>query len=573
MAPLGARRHGRLSGADDAHLLAGRSLKPLLTFLASAALLAGACGTAPRLERPSTDIEEERFREALATLASAEFQGRRPGTEGEAKTVAWLSDQFRRLKLKPLSGDSYLQPVPMIEFTPAAVPTLRLRGSGGVHELLFRRDMVVWSRRDAPAVSLAGSELVFAGFGVVAPELARDDYAGLDVHGRTVLLLAGEAAPVALLAPGQRARQPGYYARSGYKIDEAMRHGAAGVLLLHDPQASGFSWERIVAESAGVHLDRVPDSAAEAHPAIEGWLSADAGQALFAAAGVDYPALRAAASGRQFHGMPLGLAVDAEVRQAARRFQSSNVIGLLPGSRHKDEYIVYTAHWDHFGVQETPTGSVPYPGAIDNASGVAGLLQIARSFTRSLPAPGRSIVFIATTGGEADLAGSAWYVAHPPYPLADTVADLNLDTLHIGGPTRDVSLFGLGQSELDERVRSVAALQGREVHADEDLRSGSFYDSDAFSFAAHGVPTLYAIGGNDDAARGPGWGRDVRRDYLLNRYHRPGDVYDPDWDLRGTVEDLGLYYRVGLSLAQGGRFPNWYRTSEFRDAGGQDRGN
>ena len=544
----------------------------LLTVLAAAALLAGACGTGPRLERPSTDIDEERYREAFATLASADFQGRRPGTDGEAKTVAWLSAQFRRLKLKGVSGDSYLQSVPMIEFTPLGAPSLSLRSSGGGRELAFRQDMVIWSRREAPVAALAGSQLVFAGFGIVAPELERNDYAGLAVDGRTVLVLAGEPPPGALLAPGQRARQPGYYARPGYKIEEALRHGAGAVLVLHDPQLTGIPWERIVAEAAGVRLDPAPEASADAQPAIEGWLSADAGRALLAAAGVDYPAILAAAAGRAFRGMPLSVTVDANLRHAPRRFLSSNVIGVLPGARHKDEYIVYTAHWDHLGIQETPAGSVLYPGAIDNASGVAGLVQIARSFTRSMPAPGRTIVFIATTGAGAGLAGSAWYVSHPLFPLADTVADLNLDTLHIGGPTRDVSVFGLGQSELDDYVRSAAALQGREVHADEDLRSGSFYASDDFSFAAHGVPAFYAIGVIDDAARGPGWGRDVRRDYLLNRYQRPGDVYDPDWDLRGTVDDLRLYYRIGLSLAHGARFPNWYRSSEFRDAGDQDRG-
>ena len=249
------------------------------------------------------------------------------------------------------------------------------------------------------------------------------------------------------------------------------------------------------------------------------------------------------------------------------------VIGVLPGSRHRDEYVAYSAHWDSFGVQPGPAGSELYPGAIDNASGVAGLLQLARLFTRSRVAPGRSIIFMALTGGEANLAGSAWYVDHPAFPLAETVADLNLDTLHIGGPTRDVTVFGLGQSELDGYLRSSATLQGREVHADDDPRSGTFYASDSFSFASHGVPSLYAIGGSDDAARGPGWGRDMRRDYLLNRHHRPADGVDPDWDLRGTVDDLRLYYRVGSSLAQGGGFPNWYRSSEFREAGAQDRGN
>lgn len=544
----------------------------LALLLVAVALLAGACGTPPRTERPVNDIDEDRYRDQLGTLASAEFAGRRPGTDGEARTVAYLSEQFRRLKLKPLSGDSYLQAVPLVEFTPAARPSLQVTGPSGVRALAFPADMVLWSRREEPVVSLVASGVVFAGFGVTAPELGHDDYAGIDVRGRTVVVLSGEPDLADGAGMPARSHLPGYYARPGYKAAEAARRGASALLILYQPLAAGRSWEQLVAESGGVRVDRSPEATAAPRLAVEGWLSADAGRALFAAAGVDYPAALAAAAGAGFHAQPLPVQVDAQLAHTARRFTSSNVIGVLPGSRHRDEYVAYTAHWDSLGVQPGPAGDVVYPGAVDNASGVAGLLQIARLFTRSYPQPARSIIFIALTGGEANLAGSAWYVDHPPFPLADTVADLNLDTLRIGGPTRDLVLFGAGQSELDGYLRGSATLQGREVHPDEDPRGGTFYASDSVSFATHGVPSLYAIGGNDDAARGPGWGRDARRDYLLNRRHRPTDTADPEWDLRGTVVDLRLYYRVGMNLAQGGRFPNWYRGSEFRDAAGTDRG-
>jgi Zn-dependent M28 family amino/carboxypeptidase len=521
----------------------------------------------------SSDIDEEAFRDQFSTLASDEFEGRRPGTAGEARTVAYLVAEFRRLKLKPLSGDSYLQSVPLVEFTPDAAPSLSISGPGGVRALDFGREMVIWSRREQPQVDLQGSALVFAGYGIVAPEYGRDDYANLDVQGKTVVVLAGDPGNPAERSPLIRGHMAGYYGRAALKIEEAARRGASGVLLIHDPQATLIGWDVVVSDGSGPHLDRVRSDANTGRAAVEGWLSADAGRALFAAAGLDYAASLATAAGSGFRGMPFGLRADAQIRQSVRHFTSSNVIGVLPGGQRHDEYIIYSAHWDHLGRRATAAGTAVFPGAIDNASGVAGLLQLARSFTRTYPAPGRSIVFIALTGGESNLAGSGFYVDNPVFPLQDTVADLNLDTLHIGGPTRDVIVFGSGQSEIEGYVRNAATLQGRELREDPDPPSGTFYRSDEFSFAARGVPALYAIGGTDDAARGPQWGAAQRADYYQHRYHRPGDAYSPDWDLRGTVDDLRLYYRVGLTLAHGGRFPNWYHNSEFRNAAAQDRGN
>jgi Zn-dependent M28 family amino/carboxypeptidase len=539
-----------------------------------ASLLLAACAPARRMAPPSTDIDEDAYRKQLSTLASAEFEGRRPGTDGETRTVAYLVAEFRRLKLKPVSGDSYLQSVPMIEFTPDTAPALSMSGRGPVITLSAGRDMVIRSSREQAQVNLQGSDLVFAGYGIAAPEYGRDDFAGLDLHGKTVIVFSGDPGPLRTSppAPALKLHMPGYFGRADYKIEEAARRGASGVLLIHDADATGMSWDAINNEAGGPHLQRVRPDGAPPRPELEGWLSADAGRALFAAAGLDFEASRAAAAAGGFKAMALGLRADAMIRQSIRRFTSANVIGVLPGARYKAEYIIYTAHWDQLGVRTTPTRTAVFAGAVDNASGVAGLLQVARSFSRTMPKPGRSIVFIATTGGEATLAGSAYYVENPLFALQDTVADLNLDTLHIGGPTRDVTVFGFGQSELEGYVRSAAALQGRELHADPDPKLGTFYRSDNFSFAAHGVPALYAIGGTDDAARGPQWGRSQLEDYVHHRYHRPDDVYSPDWDLRGTADDLRLYYRIGLMLAQGGRYPNWNRSSEFREGNAQDRG-
>ncbi len=537
-----------------------------------ATVLAVACTPTRRVPPPSVDIDEDGYRNQLSTLASAEFQGRRPGTEGEARTVAYLVAEFRRLNLKPISGDSYLQSVPMIEFTPDTPASLSVSGHGPTIALTAGRDVILWSNREQAQVSLQSSELVFVGYGIVASEYGRDDYANLDVHGKTVIVLSGDPGPPAQQAPALKSHLQGFYGRAAYKFDEAARRGASAVLLIHDLNATGMPWDAIVGESGGPHLDRDRGGGTEVRAAVQGWLSGDAARALFAAAGLDYSASLSAAAGSGFRAIPFGLHADATIRQSIRHFTSSNVVGLLPGRTLHNEYILYSAHWDQQGERKTAAGTAIYSGAIDNASGAAGLLQLARSFARTLPRPNRSIVFLATTGGEASLAGSTYYTDNPVYALQDTVADLNLDTLHIGGPTRDVTVFGFGQSELEANLRAAAALQGRELHADPDPKLGRFYRSDNFSFAAHGVPALYPMGGTDDAARGPEWGRLELEDYYQHRYQRPEDVYVPDWDLRGTADDLRLYYRIGLMLAQGGRFPNWFRNSEFRDSNGQDRG-
>jgi len=530
-----------------------------------ATVLAVACTPTRRTPPPSADIDEDGYRNQLSTLASAEFQGRRPGTDGEARTVAYLVAEFRRLNLKPISGDSYLQSVPMIEFTPEAPALLSVSGRGPTIVLGPGRNAIIWSSREQAQVSLQGSELVFAGYGIVAAEYGRDDYASLDVHGKTVVVLSGDPGPPAQQPPAFKAHLQGFYGRATYKIEEAGKRGASAVLLIHDPLATGSPWDAIVDEYGGAHMERDRSGGTAVRAAVQGWLSADAARALFAAAGLDYNASLAAAAGSGFRAIPFGLRADATIRQSIRHFTSSNVIGLLPGRQFKNEYIVFSAHWDQLGER--------FSGAIDNASGTAGLLQIARSFSRTIPRPNRSIVFLATTGGEANLAGSSYYTDNPLFALQDTVADLNLDTLHIGGPTRDVTVFGFGQSELEANLRGAAALQGRELHADPDPQLGRFYLSDNFSFAAHGVPALYAIGGTDDSARGAEWGRLQLEDYYQHRYHRRGDVFVPEWDLRGTADDLRLYYRIGLMLAQGGRYPNWFRSSEFRGGNSQDRGN
>jgi len=525
-------------------------------------LMLAAC-SGQRTPPPSAEIDETGYRDAVRVLASDEFEGRAPGTPGEDKTVAYLVGQFRKFGLKPGNGESYLQSVPMVEIRAGSDAALVVSGRGATKSLEYAKDMVIWTGREAPEAALQRSGLTFVGFGIVAPEYEWNDYAHVDVHGRTVVVMVND--------PGYGSRDPKvfkgnaetYYGRWIYKVEEAARQGAAGVLLIHDTGAAGCPWSAVVNGLTGLHLA----TAAGGSPggvAIAGWLSGGAARALFAQAGIDYEASTAAAARPGFTPIDLGLAADAKVNNTLRRFSSSNVIAVLPGARRKREYVIYSAHWDHLGRQPVEAGGAIFNGAVDNASGVAGLLMLAQSFSRTQPPPDRSIVFIAFTGEEAGLLGSGYYIDNPVYPMRQTAAALNLDQMHIGGPTRDVMIVGYGNSDLEENLREAALQQGREVHPDPNPELGLYYRSDQLSFARGGIPALYAKAGLDDSARGPAWGRAQLEDYLAHRYRQTADKYSADWDVRGAAEDLRLYYDVGNRLARSRRFPRWYPNSEFR---------
>ena len=532
--------------------------------LASAGLLLSACaGSDRKIPPPSTDIDEAVYRDHVRVLASDDFEGRKPGTPGEEKTVAYLVEQFRKLGLKPGNGESFLQQVPMIENLAGADASLSVAGRSGTLKLAYGKEMVIWSRRNSPQAELRGSELVFAGYGVVAPEYAWNDYADVDVRGKTVLVLVND--------PGYGSKDPKvfrggsmtYYGRWAYKVEEAARHGAAGVLLIHDGDSTGYGWSVVQSTWTGAQLALSgADDAGRA--AIEGWIQKDAARALFAAAGLDFEATAAAAAHPGFKPIPMGLKVDAALHNSVRPINSANVIAQLPGRGRHGEYVVFSAHWDHLGRDPARPGHNIFNGAIDNASGVAGLLTLAQSFVRTKPAADRTIVFLALTAGDAGLLGSEYYADNPIFSLRTTAAVLNLDRLHIGGPTRDVTVFGAGNTDLEEYARAAALLQGREVTPEPEPQWGLYFESDNFSFAQAGVPSLYAKGGLDDSARGPAWGRTQRDEYVAHRYRQPSDQYSPGWDVRGALEDLTLYYDVGNRVARTRRFPRWYPNSEFR---------
>jgi Zn-dependent M28 family amino/carboxypeptidase len=540
-----------------------RRLKHLLAVLAFAALVLPGCSLRPKEPPPSTDIDDTVFGDHVRVLASDDFMGRKPGTPGEDKTVSYLVEKFHKLGLKPGNGKSYVQQVPLVEITASADATLSATGPSGARNLVFGKDMVIWTKRAVPEIQVSRSEVVFVGYGIVAPEYSWNDYANIDVHGKTVMVLAND--------PGYASKDPAVfkgsamsnYGRLAYKVEEAARQGAQGVLIIHDGQAMGYGWSVIQATWTGAQFELAAADGNAGRAAFEGWIQIDAARTLFSRAGLDFTRLAVAAAFPGFKAVPTGMTVDATIHNAIRAFNSQNVIALWPG-RKRSEYVMFASHWDSLGVDAAMPGHNIFNGAVDNATGVAGLLSIAQSFVRTDPKPDRSIAFLATTAAEPGLLGSQYYVDNPILPLRQTAAVINVDTLLNGGRTRDVSILGFGNSDLDETARVEALLQGRETHPDPSPQLGWYFLSDSYSFARRGVPVLFLRAGIDSSARGPAWGKAQIEDYFAHRYRQVSDQYSSDWDVSGAVVDLMLDYHVGLRIANSRRFPRWYPNSEFR---------
>jgi Zn-dependent M28 family amino/carboxypeptidase len=538
-------------------------VKRFLLVLTIAGLLPG-CSFRPKEPPPSTDIDDTAYGDHVRVLASDDFQGRKPGTPGEDKTVSYLIENFHKLGLKPGNGASYVQQVPLVQITASADATLTVSGAGGSRTLVFGKDMVIWTKRAVPEISLAHSEMIFVGYGIVAPEYAWNDYANLDVHGKTVVVLAND--------PGYASKDPTVfkgnamtgYGRDAYKVEEAARQGALGVLLIHDAAAMGYGWNAVQATWSGAQFELQAADGNAGRAAIEGWLQNDAARALFKAAAIDFDRTAKAAAFPGFKAVPLGLRADATIHNAIRTFNSQNVLAVWPG-RKSHEYVLYTAHWDSLGVDAARSGHTIFNGAVDNATGLAGLLSLAQSFKRTIdPKPDRSIAFLATTAAQPDPLGSQYYVENPILPLRETLAVINIDILINGGRTRDVSILGFGNSDLDEAVRAEALLQGRDARPDPNPQFGLYFRSDSYSFAHRGVPVIYTQAGIDSAARGPVWGKAAIEDYFARRFRQPSDQYAADWDVGGAVTDLNLDYQLGIRIASSRRFPRWNPNSEFR---------
>ena len=518
----------------------------------------------PRVAASESAEIEAMLHQHIAVLASDEFEGRAPATPGEEKTINYLRSEFEALGIGPGNGDSYFQSVSVTEITTASDAVLTFSGSNYDAKLEYATEMMVGSQQQIPTTSISDSELVFVGYGVVAPERNWNDYAGIDVVGKTVVILVND--------PGYATQDPEvfngnamtYYGRWTYKYEEAARQGAAGALIVHKTGPAGYGWEVVSGSWSGPQIGLQADNLNSDKNDIEGWLTLDSAEALFAGAGLNYQQLKATAAQPGFSAVPLGdVTASVAIQNSVRTSLSQNVIAMIPGTDRAQETIIYTAHWDHLGVNPEIPGDNIYNGAADNATGTAALLAMAKMHADAGPAP-RSIVFLAVTAEESGLLGSRWYAEHPVFPLATTVANINIDVLNTYGPMHDIVVVGNGSSELEAYLEEAATAQGRHLVEEPNPERGYYYRSDHFNFAKAGVPALYAESGEDSVEFGSQWGAEQAQDYNENRYHAPSDEYDPSWNLEGAAQDILLYFDVASKLSRESRFPNWLEGNEFK---------
>jgi Zn-dependent M28 family amino/carboxypeptidase len=509
-------------------------------------------------------ISVETVKEVTRTLSEDSFDGRAPTTPGEDKTVAYIADRFAKVGLKPGNGASWYQDVPMVETTTDPAVTLHVTGGKGALDFAYKTDMVIGTRQNRDTVDVADSDIVFVGYGINAPEQGWNDYAGLDVSGKTVIVLVNDPDWQTKDLKGSfSGRAMTYYGRWTYKFEEAARQGAAAVFIVHDTEPAAYPFGVVVSSWTGPQLTLAAADDGAAQSKAIGWLTNDAARRLIASAGKDLDQLTAAAKVKGFKAVPLGLKASVSLKNTIRRQASKNVVGVLPGKTRPNEYVLYTAHWDHLGRCEAEDGDDICNGALDNASGIGGLVALAEAQAKA-GAADRSILFLAVTAEESGLLGSQYYAEHPLHPLRDTVGGVNMDVLKVYGRTRDLVVTGPGKNELDAYVRRAAAAQGRTIALEPTPEKGSYYRSDHFSFAKLGVPMLAAKSGIDLVNGGSAAGAAAEADYVAKRYHKPGDEYDPKWDWSGAMQDLQLYYTIGRELADSDAWPNWMPKDEFR---------
>ncbi|PZR29546.1 MAG: peptidase M28 [Citrobacter freundii] len=513
------------------------------------------------------------LKKAIAVLASDEFQGRKPFTEGETKTIDFLKAQFASAGLEPGNANSYIQDVPMVRITTTAAPSMSVEGPKGKFNLKGFNDYVIWTDKTDSSVSLDKSELVFAGYGVVAPEYNWNDYEGLDVKGKVVLVLVNDPGYNAHDSSLFKGSTMTYYGRWTYKFEEAARQGAKGCLIVHNTQAASYPFTVVQNNWNASRLRLDNRGKKETLCDVIGWVSAPAAKQLLAAAGKD-STLLATADKKGFKGESLGLKLSTTIKVVTNYNMSHNVIGKITGSKHPDEYIIYSAHWDHLGIgKPDETGDSIYNGALDNASATAGLLELARAFKSLKTKPERTVVFLAVTAEEQGLWGSAYYAQNPVYPTAKTLADINMDGLNSYGKTKDIIVIGRDQNQLEDYLSDEAKKMDRVISYETHPEAGYYYRSDHFNFAKVGIPALYTESGIDVIGKGKEFGEGKKDEYTEKNYHRPSDEYTPEkWVLDGAIDDLKLFFQVGKKLASDEKWPEWKTGSEFKAIRDKDLG-
>ncbi len=521
---------------------------------------------------PAASIDAKVLLDRIKILSSDEYEGRAPGTKGEDLTVTYLEDEFKKLGLKPGNTDgTYIQKVPLVGIT--ATNSQPLTVTKGTQKQTFKwaDEVVAWTKHVADGASIQNSDLIFAGYGVVAPEFNWDDFKDVDVKGKTIIVLVNDpqvpdpADPSKLDAKTFNGDAMTYYGRWTYKFEEGARKGAAGILIVHETGPAGYPFS-VVQGNLREKFDLVTPDKNMGRSAIEGWITLDTAKRILQMGGQDFDALKKQALTREFRPLPLNLKASLGVRNTMRTLDSRNVLAKLEGSDPalRNEYVVYTAHWDHLGVGTPVDGDNIYNGALDNASGVSQLIEIAGAFVKAQPQPKRSILFLMVTAEEQGLLGSQHYSVAPTYPLAKTLANINIDGVNQWGRTKDITVIGMGASDLDDYLRDAAAQQGRTLRPDPEPEKGFYYRSDHFNFAKQGVPALYTDTGVEFIGKPPEYSKQKRDEYTTNDYHAPSDEVKPDWDLSGAVEDAQLLYAVGYRVANADKFPEWKPGNEFK---------
>jgi len=545
-----------------------KALRRFSPFIAAA--LAAACASSDPTKSPVPSeaiaaIDTATLMQHIRVLASDSLLGRAPGTLGEERTAAYLESQFKAMGLKPGNPDgSYIQKVPLVGITVTNTPTLSFAKGATKQSLKWRDDFVIWTKHVAETAALKNSDLVFVGYGIEAPEFGWDDFKGADLTGKTMVVLVNDP-PLAdtSLFGGPRMT---YYGRWTYKYEQGMKHKAAGVLIVHETKEAGYPFAVVQGKTAE-QFDLVTPDKNMGRSDIEGWITLDRAKELFKMAGQDFDSLKAKAATKEFKPIPLGITASVALKNKLRTVDSRNMVAKFEGSDPalKDEYVVYNAHWDHFGVGTKINGDSIYNGALDNATGVAGLLALAKAYTVAKTPPKRSILFLSVTSEEQGLLGSQFYATNPLYPVTKTVGIINMDGLNQWGRTKDIVVLGYGASDFDDYARAAAAEQGgRVLRPDPEPEKGYYYRSDHFNFAKVGVPAFYPGSGVTFVGKDSTYGMTKRAEYVANDYHKPSDEIKADWDLSGGAEDVQFYFAIGYRVANAAKWPEWKAGNEFK---------
>lgn len=514
-------------------------------------------------EEAQKAITESEITQYVKTLGSDEFMGRKPFTEGEKITTEYLKKEFESIGLEPVQG-SYFQEVPLVEVSIQPNKEMHFKSVDNNLVLNFKTDFTAQSRRLQSDITLETSPVVFAGYGIVAPEYDWNDYEGLDVKGKTVIVLVNDPGFASGDSSFFKGRTMTYYGRWTYKYEEAARQGADGVLIIHQTEPAGYPWNVIENGASVAELYPVPDDDYQSSCKLEGWLTLNAAQKLFEHAGVDFSVTEKAAK-PGFKALPLNTKLSFRMKSNQNYKKSKNVLGYIKGSKRPDEVIIYSAHWDHLGIGKVIDGDSIYNGAVDNGTSLAWMMSIAKAFKALKTPPERSVMFFAPTAEESGLLGSAYYAAHPLFDIEKTVANINNDLMLPYGATKDVMVTGYGQSNLDDYVKRAAEKQGRYILPDPNSHTGMYFRSDHFSFAKVGIPSLFVRGNCDHLKHGKAWMQEKESEWLRDYYHKPTDEYEDWWDLSGIAEDARLLFEVGYELANSKAFPQWSENSEFKD--------